>query len=225
MLTREEARSFYDRFGRRQEWQRVYEGRAIRHLLKHGMFDEAHAVIEFGCGTGLFAEDLLERRLPVTATYVGFDISPTMVSLARRRLQKFAHRAAVHLTDGSPKLPVQGLHYDRFVANYVLDLLPAEEITAVLKEAHRVLVPGGRLCLLSLTYGVTPLSRLVGWLWRQAHALRPSLVGGCRPLRLLEFLSTGEWHTLQREVVVGLGLPSEVVVAEGITNLGEERAA
>jgi len=28
MLTRDEARAFYDRFGRKQDWQSIYERRA-----------------------------------------------------------------------------------------------------------------------------------------------------------------------------------------------------
>jgi hypothetical protein len=40
-LTREQARSFYNRFGRKQDWQRLYEGPAIRDLLAHGAFENA----------------------------------------------------------------------------------------------------------------------------------------------------------------------------------------
>ena len=33
MLSKEEARAFYDRFGSKQDWQRLYEGQAIQGLL------------------------------------------------------------------------------------------------------------------------------------------------------------------------------------------------
>jgi len=37
-LTTQQARDFYNRMGKRQDWQRVYEGRAIRELLQQGEF-------------------------------------------------------------------------------------------------------------------------------------------------------------------------------------------
>ena len=78
-LTREEARAFYDRFGSKQDWQRWYEGAAIRELRTHGGFEMSGSVIELGCGTGAFAEELLEHDLPTTARYLGMDSSSTMV--------------------------------------------------------------------------------------------------------------------------------------------------
>jgi ubiquinone/menaquinone biosynthesis C-methylase UbiE len=214
MLNREQVRSFYDQFGTKQDWQRFYEGPAIRDLLAHGAFERAHAVFELGCGTGWFAKDLLSRYLPESATYMGFDLSSTMVTLARNRLAKFGKRAEVRLTDGSLKLPLPDWQFDRFVSNYVLDLLPPEDIGMVLQEAHRVLVAHGRLCLISLTYGPTPFSQILIWLWRQVFTFRPGLLGGCRPVKLLGFISEKRWQVVHHNVVVTLGIPSEVVVAQ-----------
>lgn len=44
-----------------------------------GAFETATHVFELGCGTGRFAERLLERHLPATARYKGIDLGPTMV--------------------------------------------------------------------------------------------------------------------------------------------------
>ncbi len=213
MLSQEEARAFYDRFGAKQDWQRLYEGRAVQRLLAQGHFAQAEAVFEFGCGTGAFARGLLANYLPPEATYLGCDLSTTMVRLSRARLAPFGGRAQVCLTDGSVHLPAAGATVDRFIANYVLDLLPADEITALLAEAHRLLKPGGLACLVSLGHGVTPLSRLVAALWAWVHAQRPGLVGGCRPLALGDFITAEMWQVRYQETVVALGVPSEVVVA------------
>ena len=124
MLHREQVKSFYNRFGNKQDWQRFYEGSAIRDLLAHGGFEKANAVFELGCGTGRFAADLLRCHLPETATYRCFDLSSTMVILAGNRLAKYGDRARVHLTDGSPKLSLPDSQFDRFISNYVLDILP-----------------------------------------------------------------------------------------------------
>ena len=104
-MSKEEVRSFYDRFGKKQDWQRFYEGPAIRDLLAHAAFEGARAVFELGCGTGWFAQELLTRYLAESSTYQCFDLSPTMVALTKARLAKYGNRAQVRLTDGSLKLP------------------------------------------------------------------------------------------------------------------------
>jgi ubiquinone/menaquinone biosynthesis C-methylase UbiE len=213
-LTRAQARAFYDRFGSKQDGQAFYEDAAVQDLLAHAEFERAKAVFEFGCGTGRLAEILFARYLPPAARYVGCDVSTTMVDLARQRLARFAERADVRGTDGAPRIEAPDAAYDRFVSNYVLDLLTTEDIADLLSEAHRVLAAEGRLCLVSLTYGSTPTSRLVSWLWGRVHRLRPQLVGGCRPLALLTFLSQDDWRIIHHNVIVAYGIPSEVVVAE-----------
>jgi ubiquinone/menaquinone biosynthesis C-methylase UbiE len=213
MLTRAQARAFYDRFGARQDSQAFYEDPAINALLPHAGFEQASAVLEFGCGTGRLARRLLSEQLPATASYVGCDASATMVALARRRLADFGGRARVVLTDGAMNLPAPDGSVDRFLSTYVLDLLPAEDMTALLAEAHRVLREGGRLCLAGLTHGPCGWSRWVSRLWERLHARRPALVGGCRPVEVASFLEPAHWLLRHRAVVTAYGIPSEVLVA------------
>jgi ubiquinone/menaquinone biosynthesis C-methylase UbiE len=213
MLSREQARAFYDRFGAKQDAQAFYEDRAVRALVAHSQFDTATAVFEYGCGTGRIAADLLTNHLPAGATYVGCDLSTTMIDLARQRLARFGARATLRLTDGSPRLDAADASVDRFLSTYVLDLLSPEDIRALLGEARRILTADGRLCLVSLTYGCTLLSRTLIGIWTQIHRMRPSLVGGCRPIALRDFLSESHWRIVHREVVTAFGVPSEVLVA------------
>jgi ubiquinone/menaquinone biosynthesis C-methylase UbiE len=217
MLSHEQAKAFYDRFGRKQDWQSFYENAAIDALIRNGAFDQAGAVLEFGCGTGSFAERLLEEHLPPTARYVGVDISETMVGLARRRLGRFGDRAEVVRSDGSPQLDFGAATFDRFVANYVLDLLSVDEIETLLQEAARVLSAGGLLGLTSLTFGFTPFSRVVTAIWQALHLFRPVLVGGCRPLHLRELVSGETWQVRYADRFSSFGVPSEVLVAGKVT--------
>lgn len=106
MLTRDEARRFYDRFGARQDSQAFYEDRALDALIRAGDFENARSVVEFGCGTGRLAARLLGELLPPSTTYVGFDLSATMVSLARERLRELGERVRVEPSDGSAGLPL-----------------------------------------------------------------------------------------------------------------------
>jgi SAM-dependent methyltransferase len=211
-LTHGEAKRFYDAFGRKQDWQRIYEDPAIARLLRHAGFEEATSVVEFGCGTGRLAERLLAERLSDRATYLGVDVSDTMVRLASSRLERFGARARVQRGEGLPHLPVADHGADRFLSTYVLDLLSEDDIRTTLREAHRALAPAGRLCLASLTDGRGLASRLVGALWVRVHALRPQIVGGCRPVQLQRFLGP-EWRILHDSSLCTLGLCTEVLVA------------
>jgi ubiquinone/menaquinone biosynthesis C-methylase UbiE len=213
-LTHERLRDIYDRIGRLQDTQAFYEDRATDVLVRAGQLGSAHRILELGCGTGRFAERLLSGVLPPDARYRGLDISPRMVQLARKRLALFSPRAEVVLTDGSPPTSEPPGSRDRFVAAFVLDLLPESEIADVVREAHRILEPSGLLCISSLTTGIDPFSRLVARTWKRLHRFRPALVGGCRPLQLTAHVPGERWEVRHHARLAAFGIPMEVLVAE-----------
>jgi ubiquinone/menaquinone biosynthesis C-methylase UbiE len=211
-LSPAEAKRFYDRLGSRQDWQGFFENPAINELIAHAAFDSAHSVFEFGCGTGALAARLLQH-LPADARYVGRDISGTMVSLAQERLKPWLERARVDQSDGTPRIPEADRSIDRFVSTYVFDLLAPGFIHRLLSEAHRLLVPGGKLCLVSMTFGASPFSRAVCWGWERLWGLRPGIVGGCHPIELSEYLQSEWWKPDHKTKVNSWGVTSEVLVA------------
>lgn len=215
-LSHYQVKAFYDRLGKKQDWQSFYEDVATEALIRNGEFDRASAVFEFGCGTGRFAERLLERYLPPEARYVGVDISETMVALAKKRLARFGLRAEVHLTNGSPQLNFETGAFDRFVSNYVLDLLNVDDTRTVPIEAWRILSDDGLLELVSLTRGFTFISRIVERIWQEIYEIRPILLGGCRPICLRELVTGPNWSLRYSEKFSRFGVPSEVLVAERV---------
>jgi ubiquinone/menaquinone biosynthesis C-methylase UbiE len=212
MLSHEEARDFYDRFGSKQDWQRFYEDPAVADLIEHLPLGSANSAIEFGCGTGRLAERMLARHMSMEATYLGLDVSSTMVKLAERRLLRFGSRAKVLLTTGETKLGLESSQFDLFLSVYVLDLLAENDIRALIVEAHRVLKPGGLLGLVSLTHGFTFVSKVLEKMWLSIYKVRPTLVGGCRPVTLEPFVRDG-WNLRHKERMVSFGVPSAVLVA------------
>jgi ubiquinone/menaquinone biosynthesis C-methylase UbiE len=212
-LTAQQARAIYDRIGRIQDAQAVYEHRAIAELLARADFEHAHAVFELGYGTGALAARLFDRYLPAGSRYIGLDVSPRMHALARRRLHAHLSRAELNLSDGSLRFPFEDGSFDRFLATYVLDLLSDEDIALTLREARRLLSPGGNLCLVSLTFGETRASQVMTRLWLSLWSRRPALLGGCRPIRLLEHVGSEAWVIRDRALVTTVGISSEVLVA------------
>jgi ubiquinone/menaquinone biosynthesis C-methylase UbiE len=154
-LTSSEAQAFYDKFGKEQDAQGFYEDPALDDLIAHAAFEDSHKIFEFGCGTGKFAERLLAEYISSSATYFGCDVSSTMVNLAAQRLLHYEKQAKAVQSDGTVHFPLLDHSVDHVVSNYVLDLLSEEDIKMVFTEAHRVLTPGGKLCLVSLTKGAT----------------------------------------------------------------------
>lgn len=208
----EDAKRFYDRFGARQDTQ-FYERAALKHLVAHSDFEHATAIFELGCGTGRLAEWLFRKYLWGSASYLGIDISTTMIGIAAQRLANWKGRAAVLQADGTANLPCADGAFDRFVATYVLDLLSVPAINHVLSEARRLLRPNGKLCVVISTEGFTPVSRAFASIWKRIYAFNPRLVGGCRPLRVSKFLDEADWKIEHIQVVCSWGICSEIVVA------------
>lgn len=214
VLSYQAARRAYDRIGLLQDTQAFYEDRATDMLLRNGDFAAARNVFEFGCGTGRFARRLFSEFLPPGARYRGTDISPRMVSIARRRVAPFTPRAEIIATEGGAPVDEPAESYDRFVSNYVFDLLSEEDIRNVLQEARRMLGPGGLICLAGLSTGVDPFSRSVASVLSWIQARRPAAVGGCRPIDLRPFLATAAWQVLHHDKFVAFGITSEALVAQ-----------
>ena len=212
VLNRSAAQGYYDRFGEKQDSQGFYEDPAVDDLIAHAELNDVKCVFEFGCGTGKLAARLLENHLSSSAKYLGCDISPVMIDLARSRLAAYAERAQLMLSDGAIRFPCPDSSVDRVVSTYVLDLLSESDIRQFLSEAHRTLISGGELCLASLTGGVNLLSRIVSFVWMRVFRLEPAIVGGCRPIRLEFFLNSQEWRVVHKRVVTPFGVPSEVLI-------------
>lgn len=214
VLTVEAARTYYDRFGKKQDSQGFYEDCALDALIAGADFQNCHHVFEFGCGTGRLAARLLEGCLSSSASYVGCDVSRVMANLAKHRLAAFAPRAQVALSDGDVRFDVPDQSVDRVVSTYVLDLLSEADVSRFFAESQRVLDSGGRVCLAGLTRGAGGMSRLVSSIWMLAFRLNPALVGGCRPIQLDAFVNSQDWKVMHRKVVTPFGVPSEVLILQ-----------
>lgn len=96
-----------------------------------------NVILDAACGPGKYAEILIEQG----ARVVGFDISPNMVALARKRVGRNANFFVHDLA--KPLKPVKDSSIDKVLValamHYVKDWNP------VVKEFHRVLKPKGEV--------------------------------------------------------------------------------
>lgn len=116
-------------FGRDQAWKR-----RVVELARVGPGDR---VLDLACGTG----DLVERSRERGAQVVGLDLTPRMLALARQR-----HIQAPLVAADMCLLPVVSETFSVVTVGYGLRNVP--DLPVALKEIHRALKPGGRLCAL-----------------------------------------------------------------------------
>jgi len=107
--------------------------------------------VEFGCGYGTFT--LATARL-VSGTVHALDIEPAMVETVREKCRLAGIdnvRADVRdfVAEGS------GLTQDSVDAALLFNILHHEEPVALMKEAYRIVRPGGRLAVIHWNYDPT----------------------------------------------------------------------
>ncbi|HEY0025101.1 MAG TPA: methyltransferase domain-containing protein [Longimicrobium sp.] len=98
-------------------------------------------VLEIGCGTGSLL--LAVKQAQPGAEVVGLDPDPAALAIARRK----AERAGVPIrTDQgyADELPYADASFDRILSSFMFHHLPRAVKEAALREAPRVLKPGGR---------------------------------------------------------------------------------
>ena len=205
-ISRSEARQMYNALGAGLDGAARYEAQARAHAIAALGLAPGQRVLQVGVGTG-GAHRALDRAVMPGGRAVGLDLSRVMLDLTRRR-------TAAPLCEGDAvALPFAARCFDRLFSAYLLDLLPTDELPRALAEFARVLRPGGRVVVVSLTEGVDLPSRLFVAAWKLRFRLAPRSLGGCRPLRLRALVERAGFVVERREVITQRGFPSEIVAA------------
>lgn len=131
-------------YGRDRAWK--------RRLVSMAGPLEGCLAADLACGTGDIAE-LLRRR---GATVVGLDLTPRMISLARRKMGSGPGAPAFVVGDMSD-LPFGNARFDIVTTGYGLRNVP--DLERSIREAARVLRPGGLFLSLDFNRPDHPLVR------------------------------------------------------------------
>ena len=162
--------------------------RALIDTLLEAAADEQ--IVDLGCGTGAYTASLAAQGCRVT----GVDISPRMLALAAAKVRP--GQEVRLLCADLAHLPLPANHFDAGLMQVTLEFV--EDPRAVLREAVRVLKPGGRL-VLGLIHGTGPWAEH----YRQRAAKDPLSV----------YRSAHFWTVAEVEQLLGV---SEDMVAGGL---------
>ena len=135
---------FYDLFGRV-----AGVGAAYWQLVAQAAITPGSRVLEIGCGSGNVL--LLAARAVPGARFVGVDPDADALALAGRKAAR--EGATITFEHGyAQELPAADATVDRVLSSLMLHHLPPDGQAAALREAHRVLAPGGSLHLADLDH-------------------------------------------------------------------------
>ncbi len=190
----------------------ILDRSAYDRLVELGAFSMAKSVLEIGSGTGGFADRLLKRELQGDTLYQLTEVSPVLTKRLERRFAGFSNQVRVQCVEMNNPYPFTG-PFDRIVSAYVHDTMPLEDLQWHMDELHRLLAPGGKLCMAITGGGTSKRARLMMRAWHGLFSLNPSLVGGSRVVDLVKMLDSKKWEQVESEDVDGLGFASRVIIA------------
>lgn len=203
--TRSQAQRTYGRLSRFYDaTEGLLEVRVKRLALRLAAASPGETVIEVGPGPG-WALQRLSRAVGPKGLVCGVDITPGMLAVAGGRLR--GRRALLTLGDAAA-LPVRDESCDLAFTSFVLELMPTDEIPAVLAELMRVLRPGGRLVAVSLSRESPNLATKI---YEWGHERLPQLLD-CRPIYVRHSLAAAGFKIAQAKRTGILGLPVEIVL-------------
>jgi len=168
---------------------------------------DSDTLLDVGTGTGAVLREL-ERLAVQPARAIGVDVSKPMLARARATLSPGTELLAAD----ARALPLADASVDVATCAYLLHLLPTTARAAVLREIHRVLVPCGRLGVVTVAPPKGWLAKLVSAPVRAAAERSSGVLGGLRPLDPRDELRAAGFD-VDATRRVSLGYPSLCVVA------------
>ena len=186
-------------------WGKVAESKARNCCLEMANIQNGEAVLEVAVGTGLAFEEILKAN--PDGRNEGVDLSEEMLIRAKARAEASGIKNYRLNLGDAYNLEYEDNAFDILINNYMFDLLPEGDFTAVLTEFRRVLRPGGRLVLVNMAKG----ERWYNFIWEIVYRISPASFGGCRGIYLLPYVESMGFKEIKREFISQMTFPSEVI--------------
>ena len=124
-------------------------GLGVGNPVRHAELARGEVVLDVGCGAGIDTI-LAARDIGPSGRVIGLDMLDEMCWRARAAANTAGVAGCTEFKRGEMEaIPLRDESVDVVISNGVLNLSPRK--TRALAEVHRVLRPGGRLCVADLT--------------------------------------------------------------------------
>jgi demethylmenaquinone methyltransferase/2-methoxy-6-polyprenyl-1,4-benzoquinol methylase len=184
-------------------WTSITETKSLRAALLSAAIRDGESVLEVAVGTGIILREVLLRN--PSGRNVGIDHTAAMLRRARRKAERTGVPFTLEVGDAR-NMRFDDRSFDVVLSANMLGLLRKSDIERVLGEMQRVLRPGGRIVLVTMTRPDQPLSRLI-------YHVGAKWLGGWSDVQLEPFVRSTGFQEVKREVVIQFGIPSELLIA------------
>jgi ubiquinone/menaquinone biosynthesis C-methylase UbiE len=192
---------FYDIFGI------IMESKARIRSLELSAITNGERVLEVAVGTGLNFREVLRRNPGGWSD--GIDISQRMLKKAQKKAMNTGTSNYTLQRADCRALPFGDNTFDLLINQYMFDILPVVEYEKIMVEFRRVLKSNGRLVLVNTTLPEKRLDRTLEWIF----SVYPKSFSQCRGILAMPYLEKFQFKEIQREYVVNLSFPSEVILS------------
>jgi ubiquinone/menaquinone biosynthesis C-methylase UbiE len=208
--TKSQARAVYDEMSRWYDLlEKGFERKAVEIGLRLLGPQGGEEILELGFGTGNSIIEIA-RRVGNLGKVYGLDISPGMLRVTQRKLDKQCLSQRVELATGDAAcLPYDSEVFDAIFMSFTLELFDTPEIPIVLSECRRVLKKNGRICVVAMS---KKTGGAIVSLYEWAHSAFPKYID-CRPIFLTELLRACNFEILHAKTIKMWGFPMEISLA------------
>lgn len=143
-------------------------------LIAQARIQPGQDVLDVGCGTGTLT--LMIKQIQPDAGVNGLDMDPQILDIARRKAEQTG--VAIVLQQGTATcLPYPDESFDHVFASLMLHHLTRQDKQQALREAFRVLKPGGELHIADFGKPQDSVMWLISLVMRWAEEVHDNILG------------------------------------------------
>jgi ubiquinone/menaquinone biosynthesis C-methylase UbiE len=208
------AESYYSNLSKFYDWLASSEKRFIRLGLALLDPQPGERILEIGFGTG-YAQQYIAQSVK-NGLSAGLDLSIGMGRVAQKRLSRagLLDQVALVRSDTLP-IPFQEGVFDGIYTSFTLELFDSPLIPEVLGEIRRVLKPGGRLVVVSLSKDRQ--LGLIGRIYESFHDRFPKLAD-CRPIPVNHLIEEAGFRIPEFREYKMWGIPVGMILSTAPVN-------
>ncbi|MBS1668292.1 MAG: methyltransferase domain-containing protein [Bacteroidetes bacterium] len=185
-------------------WSGLTESKAAKKVIQLADIQNGEHIIEIGCGTGVVFNEILKKN--PQGINLGIDLSPNMLSRARKLLAKGATRNYELRQGDLFNLNIEEQGYDKLINNFMIDLMPEEKFDDILAIFYNLLKPNGVAIISTFSVGKGKINRFWGWLAKHF----PKLLTDCRPVDIQNNIKRTGFEIEQEIDISQNSFPSKV---------------